>query len=102
MPAYNQWPQEKVDMLLKLYSEDVPLKEMAVKMGISYGSVKAMLTALRHRGYDIPLRDQKKAQARRRATLLSGHRVVTDFDRAYHGPVPCGHWMITKPWKKVS
>jgi len=99
MPTYNQWPQEKVDMLLKLYREELPLKEMAVRMGISYASVKAMLTCLRYRGYDIPLRDPKRAQARRRETLLSGNRVVTEFDRQYQGPVPCGHWMITKPWR---
>jgi len=99
MPTYNQWPQEKVDTLLKLYREEVPLKEMAVQMGVSYGSVKAMLTALRHRGYDIPLRDQKRAQARRRATLLSGQRVATEFDIEYHGKIPCGHWAITKPWR---
>jgi len=102
MTAYNQWPQEKVDRLIKLYLDEIPLKQIAVEMGISYGSTKAMLTALRHRGYDIPLRDQKRAQARRRATLKSGQRVVTDFDLEYHGPVPCGHWMITKPWRKVS
>lgn len=99
MSAHNQWPQEKVDTLLKLYREELPLKEMAVRMGISYASVKAMLTCLRYRGYDIPLRDQKRAQARRRQTLLSGERVVTEFDRQYQGPVPCGHWMITKPWR---
>jgi len=102
MSTYNQWPQEKVDTLIKLYLEKVPLKEMAMRMGISYGATKAMLTALRHRGYDIPLRDQKRAQARRRATLLSGERVVTEFDIEYHGIIPCGHWMITKPWKKAS
>lgn len=99
MSTYNQWPQEKVDTLIKLYLEEVPLKEMAVRMGISYGATKAMLTALRHRGYDIPLRDQKRAQARRRETLKSGKRVMSEFDIQYHGPVPCGHWMITKPWR---
>lgn len=99
MPAYNQWPQEKIDNLIKLYLEDVPLKEMAVKMGISYASTKAMLTTLRQRGYDIPLRDQKLSQARRRATLLSGERVLSEFDIQYHGKIPCKHWMITKPWR---
>ena len=102
MPTYNQWPQERVDRLIQLYRDEIPLKQMAVELGVSYGATKAMLTALRHRGYDIPLRDQKRAQARRRATLKSGQKVVTDFDRAYHGPVPCGHWAITKPWKKVA
>lgn len=102
MPNYNQWPQEKVDQLIKLYLDEIPLKQMATQMGISYGATKAMLTALRHRGYDIPLRDQKRAQARRRATLESGQRVVTDFDIEYHGKIPCGHWAITKPWKKVA
>ena len=98
MTAYNQWPQEKVDRLIKLYLDEIPLKQIAIEMGISYGSTKAMLTTLRKRGYDIPLRDQKRAQARRRATLKSGQRVITNFDLSYHGAIPCGHWMITKPW----
>jgi hypothetical protein len=21
------------------------------------------------------------------------------FDKAWHGVIPCGHWMITKPWR---
>ena len=99
MNRANQWPQEKVDELIRLYLEEVPLKEMAERMNITYGATKAMLTALRHRGYDIPLRDQKRAQQRRRQTLLSGERVVTAFDKEYQGPVPFGHWMITKPWR---
>ena len=23
-----------------------------------------------------------------------------DFDKLWHGVIPCGHWMITKPWGK--
>lgn len=25
----------------------------------------------------------------------------TEFDKAWHGVVPCGHWTITKPWGKA-
>jgi len=34
MTTYNQWPQEKVDRLIKLYLDEIPLKQIAVEMGI--------------------------------------------------------------------
>ena len=102
MAGFKTWTQKQIDELLKLYKEEVPLKEMAVKINKSYGSVKAMLTVLRQRGYDVPYRDQKRAQARRRMRQTDGEKVLTKFEIEYHGSIPLGHWMITKPWKKVS
>lgn len=99
MAGLSTWSEEQIDNLLKLYREEVPLKEMAVIIGKSYGSVKGMLTVLRQKGYDVPYRDQKRAQARRRARQTNGEKIITKFDIEYQGPVPCKHWMITKPWR---
>ena len=30
------------------------------------------------------------------------HRPISEFDKQWHGAIPFGHWMITKPWKKAS
>lgn len=99
MAGFSTWSKEKIDDLLKLYKEEVPLKEMAVKLDKSYGSVKGMLTFLRQRGYDVPYRDQKRAQARRRMRQTDGEKVLTKFEIEYRGSIPCKHWMITKPWR---
>ena len=102
MANNKQWPQEQLDKLVKLYLEGMNLEELADAVGKSYCATKGMLTALRKRGVHLPHCDQKISQAKRRETLASGEKKLTEFDIAYHGRVPCGHWMITKPWRKVS
>lgn len=94
----NEWTKEEIDNLVKLYLEGVPLEELAEEVGKSYPSTKAKITALRKGGMDIPYRDQKLIQAKRRKTLATGEKKRTPFDIEYHGPVPCGHWLVTKPW----
>ena len=102
MANNKQWPQEQIDKMIELYLTDISLEDVAAGIGKSYGATKAMLSALRKRGVHIPHRDQKVCQSRRRATLGSGEKKLTEFDIAYHGKIPCGHWAITKPWRKVS
>lgn len=97
-----EWSPEDIDELLKLYLDGVPLEDLAAQIGKSYPSTKAKITALRKGGMDIPYRDQKLIQARRRKTMASGERKQTAFDREYYGAVPFGHWMITKPWRKQA
>lgn len=101
MANNKQWPQEQLDKLVELYLEGIPLDELAVKVDKSYAATKAMLSSLRKKGVDLPKRDQKFCQARRRATE-TGEKKLSEFDKAYHGRIPCGHWSITKPWRKAS
>ena len=96
------WTPEDIQELVKLYLDGVPLEDLAAQVGKSYASTKAKITSLRKSGWDLPYRDQKLIQAKRRKTMESGERKVTAFDREYQGAVPFGHWMITKPWRKVS
>lgn len=92
------WTQEDIDNLVKLYLDGVPLEELAERVGKSYASTKAKITSLRKSGMDLPYRDQKLIQSRRRKTMANGEKKQTPFDREYQGAVPFGHWMITKPW----
>ena len=92
------WTQEEIDNLVKLYLEGIPLEDLAAEVGKSYCSTKAKLTTLRQNGVNLPYRDQKVSQARRRATE-TGEKKITAFDREYQGVVPFGHWTITKPWR---
>jgi hypothetical protein len=96
------WTQEDIDNLVKLYLEGIPLEALAERVGKSYGATKAKITVLRKSGVDLPYRDQKLIQSTRRKTLNLGEKKKSPFDREYQGAVPFGHWMITKPWRKVS
>jgi hypothetical protein len=100
--AFVAWTQEKVDELIKLYKEGLTFEEISLKIGISYDSTKAKLTALRKSGVDLPYRDPKVLAKKRLETIAKGGKAPSEFDREWHGPVPFGHWMITKPWRKAS
>lgn len=92
------WTPEEIEELVKLYLDGVPLEDLAEQVGKSYASTKAKITSLRKGGRDLPYRDQKLIQAKRRKTLATGEKRVTPFDKEYQGPVPFGHWLITKAW----
>lgn len=96
-----EWTQADIDELVTLYLDGVPLEELAERIGKSYPSTKAKITALRKSGMDLPYRDQKLIQATRRKTMNLGEKRLTPFDREYQGAVPFGHWVITKPWGKA-
>ena len=95
---YEPWSQESLDKLVKLYREGVKLEELADHLGKSYCCVKAMLSSLRKKGVNLPYRDRKTYASKKRKDKNRSGPVETAFDKLYHGPVPCGHWMITKPW----
>jgi len=104
MPGKKIWSEEETQELIELYLEGVKLEDLAEQVGKSYCSVKARLTYLRSKGVDLPLRDQKVVQRKRRSEEdidgTSGYaQRLSDFDKAWYGRVPFGHWMITKPWR---
>lgn len=99
---FVEWTKEDIDELLKLYLDGVPLEDLAAEIGKSYASTKAKITALRKSGMEIPYRDQKLIQAKRRQTMSTGRKKQTAFDKEYQGAVPFGHWSITKPWSRAD
>ena len=95
---YEPWSQEKLDKLVSLYLEGVKLEDIPEHIGKSYCCVKAMLSSLRKRGVNLPYRDRKTYASKKRKDKNREGPAETAFDKLYHGPVPYGHWMITKPW----
>jgi len=93
MGAKHTWPQEEIDTLIKLYREGVTYENIAHRLGKGMSSVKVKLGQLRKQ-YDLPYRDPKQLKPKR-----AHGTVVTPFDKAFSGPIPCGHWMITKKWE---
>ena len=95
MGAKHHWSQEDIDTLIRLYREGVTYENISHKLGKPMSTTKVKLSQLRKQ-YDLPYRDPKQLKPKRaRGT------VETPFDKAFSGPIPCGHWMITKPWRKV-
>ena len=93
--ASEKWPQERIDTLVTLYKQGVTLDNMSEQMATPVTTIKSKLRAIRDE-YNLPYRDPKQIKRKARPRT-----VLTEFDIMFSGPIPCGHWMITKPWRKV-
>ncbi len=93
MPNNNQWPEELTNKMLGLYFDGETNVAIAEAIGKSLCSVKQQLSKVR-RERKLPYRDIKQIVANR-----GKDKVVSAFDKAYHGPIPCGHWLICKKWE---
>ena len=92
----KKWPQAKINKLVTLYKQGVILDDIAEQMGISVTSVKSKIRVIREE-YNLGYRDPQQVKRKARPRT-----VITSFDKEFSGSIPFGHWMITKPWKKVS
>jgi hypothetical protein len=91
----KQWPVDITERMVELYLEGKPNIVIADEIGKSVASVKAMMSKVRkERG--LPHRDVKQIVANRG---IQKQR-PSEFDKAWQGHVPFGHWSITKPWRK--
>jgi len=97
--GYNvPWTQEEIETTVKMYKEHKTNHEIGCAIGKTGDAVKTKLGKLRKQ-FDLAPRSQ--------ALLKKGNKKgppkgVSPFERDWQGSVPCGHWMITKPWKKAS
>lgn len=82
MEGSCELPQQKIDIIRKMRRENATLQEIADAVGLTRSSVAHFVK--RHGAtYGIEVRQ----------------RAAPNFDKLWHGVIPCGHWMITKPWR---
>lgn len=89
----SSWTKERTDRLVSLYKEGITLDKMSEILDIPITTIKARLRAVRQE-YSLPYRDPKQIKRKARPKT-----VITAYDKAFSGPIPCGHWMITKKWE---
>jgi hypothetical protein len=88
----SAWPQGDIEKLIEFYTLDRTTKEIAEELDRSTTSVKMFLQRHRKSLGLKPKIDRRKPAASSRP----------EFDRQWYGPVPCKHWLITKPWGKQA
>ena len=74
-------PQQTIDIIRKMRSRDATLQEIADAVGLTRHAVAHFVKRHGHT-YGIAVRIKSPA----------------NFDKQWHGVIPCGHWAITKPW----
>tara|TARA_R100000773_G_scaffold21550_1_gene19124 strand:- start:19707 stop:19997 length:291 start_codon:yes stop_codon:yes gene_type:complete len=90
----TRWPQARIDKLVALYRDGVILDDIAEALDTPVTTIKSRIRVIREE-YNLPYRDPKEVQRKARP-----RNTVTSYDKRWSGPIPRGHWMITKPWKK--
>jgi hypothetical protein len=85
----RQYSDKDVKKLIKMWEEG----STAVEIGDAIGKSKYSVRQFMHRNRE-KYGFEKKQPGR--------PFLKATFDKQWHGVVPCGHWMITKPWRKVS
>lgn len=85
----TQYSERDIETLIRMWEEGRTAAEIGVWLSKSTQSVRQFIHRNREK-YDL----EKKERGRRMSR--------SSFDKQWHGVVPCGHWMITKPWSKAS
>ena len=81
------WTEEEVNALVQMWNDGVSSSIIATKLNRRRSAVSQYLC--RHRD-KLGLKKRMEARPRKK---------TRGFEEAWKGPVPHGHWMITKPWR---
>lgn len=87
----KNWTPEQIETFVTMWKEGYYTKDIAKELGKTHASVK--MFSQRHRetlGLEQRLDVTKRPRSRR-----------AGFDREWYGPVPFGHWALTKPWRQL-
>jgi hypothetical protein len=87
----STWTKDDVDTLVKMW-----------KSGMSSNKIADKLKRRRSAVTQFICRNRVKLGLEKRGHDFGGRPKRGTFDQQWHGPVPCGHWMITKPWRKQA
>lgn len=85
----RQYSDKDIETLIKMWEEGATAVEIGDAIGKSKYSVRQFMNRNREK-YGF----KKKGPGR--------PFLKNAFDKEWHGVVPCGHWMITKPWRTAS
>lgn len=92
MASHSSWKQEDIDTLVELRNSGKSMKYISDVLGKTHNSVKMYV---QRNGKALGLRPARDFKARAKSQNPA-------FDKEWYGCVPFGHWLITKPWRKIS
>ena len=87
----STWTEKDVNTLVKMWKE-----------GVSSNKIAAYLKRRPSAITQYVCRHREELGLEKRANSFGGRPRRGDFDTRWHGVIPLGHWMITKPWGKHS
>lgn len=85
----TKWSEDDVESLCMMWRDGFSIRQIADELDTSYAAVKMFLS--RHR-QALGLTTRQPPESTNKLSTRP------EFDRAWCGVVPFGHWSITKPW----
>ena len=89
MAGAKQYQDKDIKTVIQMWGDGYTATEIGNAIGKSMQSVRQFVHRNREK-YDL----EKKEGGR--------HAPRSSFDKQWHGAIPFGHWMITKPWRKQA
>ena len=91
MAKHDKWTNSEIDTLVSMWNADCPSVDIANALNRKRSAISMFVS-----------RHAKELGIKQRMHLCYGSRPkspkIVPFEKQWAGPVPCGHWMITKPW----
>ena len=100
MAANKQYSDKQVKTLIEMWEAGNTTAEIGKAIGKKKHSVAQYIHRNRSK-YNLEKRDPIRYGYEKKHSS-TGFVNSPTFDEHWKGPVPLGHWMITKPWKKAS
>ena len=92
MNISTKWDKADIDTLVRMRNDGSSVPQIAKELDKTHSSVKMFIS--RH-GKSLGLRPRIDFKAPAKSCR-------PQFDKDWYGSGPLGHWLITKPWRKVS
>ena len=89
MAFKKQYTEKDIKTLIRMWGDGYTATEVGNAIGKSMASVRQFVHRNRKK-YDLEVKEGGRYIPRQ------------TFDKQWHGSIPCGHWMITKPWRKAA
>ena len=86
MAFKKQYTEKDIETLVHMWGDGYTATEVGNAIGKSMASVRQFIHRNRKK-YDLEVKEGGRYVPRQ------------SFDKQWHGAIPCGHWMITKPWR---
>ena len=95
MAKHDKWTKSEIDTLVSMWNADCPSVEIAKALNRKRSTISMFVS-----------RHAKELGIKQRMHLCYGGRPkstkLVPFEKQWHGVIPRGHWMITKPWRKQA
>ena len=89
MAFKKQYTEKDIETLVHMWGDGYTATEVGNAIGKSMASVRQFIHRNRKK-YDLEVKEGGRYVPRQ------------SFNKQWHGSIPCGHWMITKPWRKAA